>query len=104
VSEQLKSIAAPPDWTRLLSGDCASPACFQTNWIAGKVAVDEVLTLMAMLSPCDPAEPVLARSGETAPFQTKSDGSPTVPDCSTDAAFGSSSYQRSSAPGPPNTE
>src|SRR5690348_9732505 len=57
-----------------------------------------------MLSPCDPAEPVLARSGETAPFQTKSDGSPAVPDCSTEAAFGSISYQRSSAPGPPKTE
>src|SRR5262249_17803194 len=57
-----------------------------------------------MLSPCDPLEPVLARSGDTAPFQTKPDASLTVPDCSTEAAFGSSSYQRSSAPAPPNTE
>jgi hypothetical protein len=101
VLAQLRSTSGPLDWTRSLSGDCGSPACFQTNWIAGSVDCDDVLTLIAMLSPCDPPEPVLARSGETAPFQAKSEGVPTVPDCSSEAALGSSSYQRSSAPGPP---
>ena len=56
-----------------------------------------------MLSPKAALDPVLARSGETAPFQTKSDGLLTLPDWSSEPDVGSSSYQRSSVPPPPKT-
>ena len=58
---------------------------------------------MAMLSPNAAVAPVFARSGEAAPFQTKSDGLVTLPDCSSEPAAGSSSYHRSSVPAPPKT-
>src|SRR5947209_17638620 len=87
-----------------MSADCGAAPCFHMNWIAGYVDADDVLTLIAMLSPNAPAAPLFARSGEIAPFQTKSDGLLTAPDWKSAPAFGSISYQRSSAPAPPKTE
>jgi hypothetical protein len=104
VAAQLKSTFGPPDWTRVLRADWGSLPCFQRNWMAGSVDADDVLTLMAMLSPKAALPPLFARSGETAPFQTNRPAPPAVPDCSNEAAFGSISYQRSSAPPPPKTE
>lgn len=101
---QLKSTFGPLDWTRVLRVDWGSLPCFQRNRIAGSVDADDVLTLMAMLSPKAALPPVLARSGDTAPFHANRDALPAVPDCSNAAALGSISYQRSSAPGPPKTE
>ena len=48
-----------------------------------------MLTLIAMLSPNAPVAPLFARSGEIAPFQTKSDGLVTAPDWKSAPAFGS---------------
>src|SRR5438128_1972879 len=73
------------------------------NWRAGKVLADDVLTDMAMLSPKEPVVPLLARSGEIAPFQMKSELLVAAPDWNSVPALGSSSYQRSSVPAPPNT-
>src|SRR6266571_8868571 len=86
-----------------MSGDCAFAPCFQTSWIAGYVVAEDVLTLIAMLSPNAPAAPLFARSGETAPFQTNSEPLLTAPDWRREPAFGSISYQRSSVPAPPYT-
>src|SRR6266568_1104104 len=94
---------APVAWTRFVSADCALVPFFHTNWIAGYVPADDVLTLIAMLSPNAPAAPLFARSGETAPFQTNSEPLPTTPDWRREPVFGSISYQRSSAPAPPDT-
>src|SRR5436190_775861 len=56
-----------------------------------------------MQSPNAPLEPLLARSGEIAPFQITSDGSVTTLDWIGVEVLGLSSYQRSSAPPPPKT-
>jgi hypothetical protein len=64
---------------------------------------DDVLTLIAMPAPNAALAPVLARSGETAPFQIESDGLETAPDWSSDPPAASISYQRSSTPPPPKT-
>ena len=48
--------------------------------MAGNVLAEDVLTDMAMLSPNDALVPVLARSGEIAPFQTKSELLVAAPD------------------------
>src|ERR671925_1075131 len=53
-----------------------------------------------MLPPKELVVPL--RSGETAPFQTKSDGSFTTPDWKSEP-LGLISYQRSSVPAPPAT-
>jgi len=87
----------------LLSPDCDALPVFETNWIAGKLVAEEVLTLIAMLLPCDPVVPLSARSGEIAPFHANSVVPPALPDWSTVPVAGSTSYQRSSAPGPPYT-
>jgi len=102
VSLQLKSTFGPVACTSFVSGDWVL-LFFDTNWMAGYVVADEVLTLIAMLLPNDALLPLFARSGETAPFQTKSEGSEALPDASGAVALGSSSYQRSSTPAPPKT-
>src|SRR5512132_2731809 len=71
--------------------------------MAGNVLAGDVLTDIAMLSPHDPLVPVLARSGEIAPFQTKSEVLVADPDCKREPAAGLISYQRSSVPAPPKT-
>jgi hypothetical protein len=71
--------------------------------MAGNVFAEDVLTDIAMLSPNDALVPVLARSGEMAPFQTKSELLVADPDCKRVPAAGAISYQRSSVPAPPKT-
>jgi len=100
---QLESTFGPVAWTRLVRADWLFAPFFQRNPIAGNVSAEDVLTDMAMLSPNDPVVPLLARSGEIAPFQMKSELFVAAPDCKREPAPGSISYQRSSVPAPPNT-
>jgi len=86
-----------------VSGDWLFAHFFQRMLIAGNVTADDVLTDMAMLSPNDALVPLLARSGEIAPFQMKSELLVAAPDWKREPAVGSISYQRSSVPAPPKT-
>jgi len=72
VSPQVASTFGPVAWTRLVSGDWLFAPFFQRKLMAGNVLAEDVLTDMAMLSPNIALVPLLARSGEIAPFQMKS--------------------------------
>src|SRR5205085_11548546 len=100
---QLLSTLGPGDWTSSFKPVWAPLPFFHTNLIAGYVVDEDVLTLMAMLSPNAAELPSLARSGETAPFHTYSEEFDDAPCWKSEAVAGFISYQRSWDPAPPNT-
>src|SRR3954452_21415063 len=83
--------------------DWAAAPILETMKILASVVDDDELNTMTIESPNCLTVPLTCRSGLMAPLHRNTLVPVTLPDCSNEAAAGSISYQRTSAPAPPST-